>query len=352
MNQNVVGSIGLSTEAGAESFSDAVARHGNLPAFVHVEHEKLAAGRLNLMHASRVEGGKDARAVLNALTNSGYYIYKAQDGESRLVHHTRVRTLWRAVVENEFQMTESGVVYTYTPPVHDPVKRLVVVFSAMAANPFDTSINRYFQQPYASLKKFLPPDTGVLRVADVGGVKGAFYLDTTYLPENSTVIADFIEDFVERLHVPKERVVLYGPSKGGTGSLYCSLTRGWNVVSVDPVIADELYVERFNDAHFTTGGIFPRTKEESFADAVDIAASRTDDAQWQRVIITSAFSPQKPYIENGLSGILQRFTVLDSRNPKIDDHPAVPPSTLWTQLMTINNLLSGFTYPTGESVLP
>lgn len=343
------GSMSINAIDGPEGFAHEAEKRGALPAFLHVEHGEIAGENLNLMHAARLDSR--ARGVLDAASKLGYYIYMGRRGETRLIQHERVRGLWQNVTEGQYQMTDEGIVYRFEPS-EGPLQRLVVVFSSMSADPFETSINRHFVQSYPSLKKFLPPDTGVLRIGDLGGVKGAFYINTTYLPDNVQTVTDFIENFVQTHEVARERVVLYGPSKGGTGSLFHALHSGWHSVSVDPVTADEIYVKVYNDSHFTTGGIFPQTKEEAFDAVVESARVRADDEQWQRAIITSNHSPQKPYTDAHIAPIATRVSVLDSRNPKITGHPTVAANTMWAQVMVLNNVLMGYEYRGGASLIP
>lgn len=347
--QQYTGKVEVTAADGGDGVAHAIEERGFLPGFVHVDHRELASDKQNLMHASR--SSPAARGTLDRLTQLGYYLYLAADGESRLVHHERVPMLWQRVVDGTYQLTESGVVHTFVPSADGPTTSLAVVLSPMAADVFETSINRYFQQSYLSLGKFLPPGTGVLRIGDLGGVKGAFYLNTTHRPDNAERISDFLQEFVEQQGIPRERVVLYGASKGGTGGLYHSLKTGWHVVSVDPIIADEFYESKYNDLHFTSGGIFPVTKEEAFADAI-AHSSTVGFGPWQRVIVTSSRSPQKSYIDSGLAPILESLTIFDSSNPKIVSHPTVARNTLWAHLMILNNVLTGFEYPTGLRPIP
>ena len=223
--------------------------------------------------------------------------------------------------------------------------------SPMAANPFETSLNRYFQPSYGSLIKYLPPNTGVLRVGDVGSVKGAFYLDTTYKPNNATVVGDFLSSFSSELGIAKRDIVLYGASKGGTGALYHSLVGNWNSVSVDPIVGDRYYEENHNDLHFTGGGLFPKTKEEAFLAAVK-QANASAQGDCQRLIVTSDGSPQRAIIDDCVRPLGSTLTVLNSTNPAIVSHPTVARNTLWAHLMLINNVLMGFRYPAGERVIP
>lgn len=341
------GRLALNSCLGNDETVGALAEQDRKPGFVHVEFQERTSP--SILEASRVD--PRVRGTLNGLTNAGYLLYLANTSESRFVHTSRLPELWQAVRDGQFQMNEDGIVYSYVPPEDGVAHRLVVVFSPMGPRAFDVSLNRYFAAPYRSLGKFVPPGTGILRVGDVGGVKGAFYLDTTARPRNVDSISGFLHSFIEALGVPKGSTVLYGTSKGGTGGLYHSLRDGWNTVSVDPILGDAHYEVLQNDLHFTSGGIFPQSKERLFGEAVQKYANNQPE-NCAQVVITSDFSPQKSVISNTLEPLIQGLTLYNSRNPKITDHPSVARSTLWAHAMLINGLLLGVDYPRGEHPLP
>ncbi|WP_157236675.1 XcbB/CpsF family capsular polysaccharide biosynthesis protein [Promicromonospora sukumoe] len=330
---------------GAAGVAAQIEQNGTLPKFIHIDTLDAAPKDKNLMVAAR----KDPRArdTLNYLVNNGFYIYKAGGTETRLVQHGEVRRLWQAVKDGKFKITDDNIVYTYTPATGGTTTQIVVVFSPMSSNPLETSINRHFTQTYPSLQKQLIPGTGVLRIADLGGVKGAFYLNTTYLPDNADRITRFIAEFVNEQGIGSPRVVLYGPSKGATGAVYHGLRGGWNFVAADPVLGDALYVEKYADIHFTTGGIFPETKESVFGRAVYEAAGRSYPDWMTPIVVCSHRSPQFDVISKTLDPLSRWITLLNSDNPLIKDHPDVPRQTLQHQVTSINLLLSGFGLPAG-----
>jgi len=342
--------IHTSIDGGAAQLAHQIEQNGALPKFVHVDTLGVVKSGHNLMVASRQDSR--ARDLLNYLARNGYYIYTVKDDKTRLVHHDQVRNLWKAVQEKQYQITDDNIVYTYAPPPEGDATQLVVVLASMSPNPFESSINRHFVQNYASIQKQLVPGTGVLRVADLGGVKGAFYLDTTYLPNNSKQISEFIRQFAEGKGIPDSRIVLYGASKGGTGATYHGIANGWNFVAVDPIVDDRLYVEKHNDLHFTTGGIFPRTKEETFHGLLSSVDGARYPEHYSPIVICSERSPQYQTITSTLRGIPTPLTVLNSRNRSIKDHPDVGRQTLQLQATALNSLLTGLNLPSGHFDVP
>ncbi|TGD30929.1 hypothetical protein EB835_10740 [Brevibacterium sp. S22] len=290
-----------------------------------------------------------AKLLLQRLTNLGYSLYYHADGESRFIRHDRLRHHWPAVKSGAVSVSDSGIFYTLEEPSSRQVDRLVVVFSPVSSR---ARLVRYFRPSFATLRKFLAPNTAVLRVADIGGVKGAFYLDTTALPENGLNVHRLISDVAARFAVPRDSVVIYGASKGGTGAVYHGLAGGWRYVAVDPILSDVWYEDYKNDYHFTAGGTFPRPKQEVFSELFTEITRDRGVSEPGSVLITSSRSPQFAYTSELIEPLLKRMTIFDSQNSGIVKHPDVAPKTIYAQVMAINSLLLGVEIPAGIRSIP
>jgi hypothetical protein len=290
-----------------------------------------------------------AKKLLIALTNLGYSLYYNTTDESRFVRHDRIVHHWPAVKDGTFSASGDGIVHQFEMPPSGIVERLVVIMSPINSKP---RLIRYFRPSFAKLMKYVPRNTAILRIADVGGVKGAFYLDTSYLPDNSSRIQRLIQAIIDEHRIEAENVVLFGASKGGTGAFYHGLSGGWKFVAVDPILSDSWHVDHENDYHFTTGGIFPRSKQEVFAELIGRTSANPHSALYSSVIVTSSRSPQYTYTADLIQPIKDRLTVLNSYNPEIVKHPNVAPKTIYSQVLAINNLLVGFSMPKGEQPIP
>ncbi|CAI3800230.1 XcbB/CpsF family capsular polysaccharide biosynthesis protein [Pseudarthrobacter sp. MM222] len=312
--------------------------------FVHVSLAENQAEDTNLIRLARKI--PVAKSTLVGLTKHGFHSYLTKENATRLVKYDVVRDLWSKVKDGEYSITDDGVVYTYTPPASgvNP-KRLFVVFSAIHEDMYTTSLMRHFMQNFPSVQKYLPSDTAVLRIADLGGVAGAFYLNTSYLQDNVSAIQRLLASVAKKHQIGHDSVVLYGVSKGGTGALYHAIKGGYRCVAVDPVVSDAYYEERHRDSHFTTGGIFPASKQQAFRElthAVVEGCTAIPGAYSRWSVICSDFSPQFVYISDILIGpLLDRISFFNSRNNQIKDHPDVGPRTVNTATMLMNMHLYG-----------
>ena len=129
-------------------------------------------------------------------------------------------------------------------------KRLLVVFSSMPNNEETNNpsmIVRSGFPTFSNIKRSLPKDTYIVRVVDFNLASGSFYTNTANYPTFESEVQKLIRVFADSHDVPDENIVLFGPSKGGTGALIHSLIGGYKAVAVDPIIDDSIYQY---DQHF------------------------------------------------------------------------------------------------------
>ncbi|WP_146068454.1 MULTISPECIES: XcbB/CpsF family capsular polysaccharide biosynthesis protein [unclassified Arthrobacter] len=308
--------------------------------FIHVDHGADNIGvQTNLVKLARTSD--EVRELIATLTNNGFYSYVSQANATRFVSEKSLDKLWLKLVSKEFVRHSNGVVYSFTPAARsDSARRLLVVFSSISGNINTPSLMRYFEQNYKSVQKFLPPDTAILRIADLGGVVGAFYMNTTHLPRNADNIQQVIQDVSREHGIAHDSVVLYGASKGGTGALFHAIKGHYRCVAVDPIVDDEHYIIRYNDAHFTGNNIFPEPKKDVF-NRIMLEMSllpeppKSAPVRWS--VICSGNSPQYKYISRTLiENANSRISFYDSRNPSIKDHPQVGQNTVNTATALMN----------------
>lgn len=314
--------------------------------FIHISHKEHPVASENLLHIARKNDS--LRHVIARLSTNGFHLYALRDGVSSYVRHGRIRTLWNKVVTRTYEIDENGIVYTFTPaPLKSREPKLLVVFSSIAASMYNASLNRYFEQNFKSINKYVPEDTAVLRIADIGGVLGAFYLDTNHLSDNERNIQALIGRVVDQHGMDRFRTTFYGVSKGGTGALYHAILGGYNAVVVDPIVSDAHYVEKYNDLHFTRW-VHPQEKQSRFNEL----ALRRDLNPSRVAVVYSRRSPQYPYINDivggGFGGAVSFF---DSDNPRIRKHPDVGPATINSTVMLINMTLYGLDLPQGRRTI-
>lgn len=330
-----------------DAIDSLVAENNGLPRYFRVDTSSAGEPDADMMKLSLKSS--EAKKLLVSLTNLGYSLYYNTADESRFVRHDRIVHHWPAVRDGNFAVSDEGIVHQLEMPASGLLERLVVIMCPISSKP---RFIRYFRLSFSKLMKFIPRNTAILRVADVGGVKGAFYLDTSHLPDNSNRIQRLIQTTINKYGIKAENVVLYGASKGGTGALYHGLTGGWKFVAVDPILSDAWYVDFENDYHFTTGGIFPRTKQEVFTELIGRVAAVPETSLDRSVLVTSSRSPQYSYTAEIIRPVKGRLSVLNSDNPEIKRHPDVAPKTIYSQVLAVNNLLLGFSMPSGEYAIP
>lgn len=308
--------------------------------FIHVDHGTENVGvETNLVKLARTNS--EVRELIATLANNGFYTYMSKDNATRFVSEKSLDRLWMNLVSKDFTRHPNGVVYSFTKAAGTAVpKRLLVVFSSISGSINTPSLMRYFEQNFKSIQKYIPSDTAILRIADLGGVVGAFYLNTTHLPNNVDNIQQVIHDVRKEHGIAHESVVLYGASKGGTGALFHAITGHYRCVAVDPIVDDEHYIVRYNDAHFTGNEIFPEAKkvvfERMMASLVALPEPpKSTPVRWS--VICSGNSPQYKYISRTLiDNANGRISFYDSRNPMIKDHPHVGQNTINTATALMN----------------
>lgn len=318
--------------------------------FVHVNHKELGGG--NLIKCARKS--TLARENLIALANHGYYSYMSNGDQTRFVHDCSIPNLWKPVRDGKYHVSSEGLIFGVSEPRVKSVKpKLVVLFASMFRRIYTPYLVRHMAPNFMSLQKYISQDSYVVRLADVGGILGAFYLDTRYNRDNATRIQLFLANLISTLGVNKDDVVLYGGSKGGTGALFHGLSGGYRFVSVDPIVSDRHYEDKLDDMHFTSQDhdrtIFERSKDDTF---VDLMRSYTLKRQNPRsadsqagaagMIVTSERSPQYNYITNLIGEPAKaNLALFESSNPKINSHPEVSRNTIHTVTMGINAMLAG-----------
>ncbi|WP_323716141.1 XcbB/CpsF family capsular polysaccharide biosynthesis protein [Paracoccus aminovorans] len=309
--------------------------------FIHVDH--AAASRTqtdSIITLARQDPALKEKLVMMA--NAGFHLYTLREGVSSMVRHRRIPTLWRLAIAGEVAVDSNTIFSKLEAAPGGGEPRLLVVFSSIAGVMYTPSLMRHFEQNFASIGKYVPKNTHIMRIADFGGVVGSFYLNSRALPDNEDHISSRIEDAAAGLGVARDNIVLYGGSKGGTAAAFYAMRHGWRGVAADPILSDEHYLRKYRDLHFTEG-TFAATKQERFAELVGQVHPEA-----RLSVICSTRSPQFPYIDETLIGRFRdRFLFLNSENPEIRAHPDVGRLTIPHALAQINQHLAGLAVPGG-----
>ncbi|HIP26772.1 MAG TPA: hypothetical protein EYG80_03855 [Flavobacteriaceae bacterium] len=281
--------------------------------------------------------------LLSYLASSGFYLVASSNGISKFEKFINAESFKHNIKVKDLQIYKD-IYYTLDEPLLDfEKKRLIVLFSSVADFAFNADIaRRNFFVNFSTIRKYIPQNTYVLRIGDIGGVLGNFYMNTTYSNTIEENIQDLIKFILVSNNITKKNVVLYGASKGGTATLYHSILGGYKSIAVDPIVSDEYHEEHSFDSHFTQprelSKIYPQTKQEKFT--FFIKNRKIPDN------ITILYSQNSPIYE-AINSIIKendkekKINYLNVCHPQIKTHPDVAAKTINVLMLVMNNLFYG-----------
>nr|WP_101054359.1 XcbB/CpsF family capsular polysaccharide biosynthesis protein [Neisseria meningitidis] len=290
-----------------------------------LKHNFIAVARKNIV----------AKKFIADLANQGFFLIHHTNGISiykRLINHL-------AFIKNFTQeniLVREETFYTLEEPTFiSESPKLLVVFSSIADFPFNASISRrMFFTNYSSVSKYIPKDTYILRIADMGGVLGSFYLNSNFDPKFESKVQNLIHYIQVEKNISPKNTVLYGTSKGATGALYHGIQLGLKTLAVDPIVSDDFYLKELNDLHFVQD-VFPSSKNKKFFELMtDYSSENLEHIH----IVTSRNSEQYQYIVK----ILQQQSSIKQfvfNNPHIKGHTDIGDKTLNFASSMLNILL-------------
>lgn len=290
----------------------------------------------NLLGLAR--SASHVRRLVSYLANNGFFLVDHANGVSRFEHLSDHSTFANFFNDDSVQLRD-GMFYKVEKPSLDVgPPRLLVVFSSIADHPLNASLSRrMFFKNFPTIAKYIPKNTYILRIADMGSILGSFYLNSIFDPHFAAKTQTLIQAIAQGLGVEHSDIVLYGASKGATGAFYHGVSGGYAAVAVDPIVSDQYYLHEMNDLHFVEGN-FPFDKETVFSTLLKEVEPRSPVH-----IVTSPSSEQYQYIERLLANhhcpqslMLYRFS-----NPNISTHTDVGPQTVNFVTAMINNLFYG-----------
>lgn len=290
-------------------------------------HNFLAVGRQN----------NAAKKLIAALSSHAFYLVKHTNGVSVFKNFKDSNVFINSFEDKNIKCWDDTF-YTLDEPFSKggSKKRLLVIFSSIADFPFNASISRrVFFKNFSTIAKYIPKNTYILRIADLGGVLGGFYLNSNADSNFENKVQNLIRKVQEDEGIADAQVVFYGGSKGATGALYHGLKMGIKTLAVDPIVSDEFYIKTYNDLHFVEGA-FPCYKQEKFS---NLMLENSNKKLNFIKVITSPNSEQYSYIQNI---ILSSNTTINNyifSNPYIKSHPDVGKQTLNFATAMLNNLL-------------
>lgn len=323
-----------------------------LPEIIACKHAKMDRSWTSLIHLAKMD--EAARELLIEFATRGYAVFRAPKEGSLLVHERAIAKVWPELGDGRYSIDEQGIPYTLSGPRRGGSPHaLLVVFSSVNSVPFTQSLNRHFTQNWPGLEKSIVDHAAVLRISDLGGIVGSFYLPTAFKEDNISAVQNLIVNTCKRLDLKPEDVVLYGASKGGTGALLQALHGGYSCVSVDPIVTNVRRETIEADSYFINSRIFPQTRDAVFRNAAHAFLERAEgspDCVFN--VITSPRSAEYLSIANLMGGDLERFTnLIVSDNPRINAHVDVAGKTAPIAMAMINLSLCKIPIGPGETRL-
>ncbi|WP_150538235.1 XcbB/CpsF family capsular polysaccharide biosynthesis protein [Actinobacillus vicugnae] len=286
----------------------------------------LAVGRSNVEAKKLIADLSNNRYFLTNHTNGISLFTKFIDGKSFLPHFN----------DKNVQVWNDTFYTLEEPQAKDNNNRLLIIFSSIADLAFNASVSRrMFFKNFPSISKYIPKNTYILRIADIGGVLGGFYsnsnADMMFEEKIQKLICKIKRDYL----IKDDNIVLYGTSKGATGALLHGIKLGLKTISVDPIVSDEYYIEKHNDLHFVTD-VFPMSKQEKF---IKILKEESHKNLSNIKLITSPNSEQFKYINKILLASNLGICSYIFTNPQIKGHTYIGEQTLNFVTSMLNNLL-------------
>lgn len=296
----------------------------------------LAVGRSN----------KVAKQLIIELANNGFFLVAHSKGISLFRKLSNYRSFSSSFSNNDIQVLNDTFFTLTIPKSLSEKNRLLVIFSPAADAQYNASISRrMFFSNTENIDKDIPQNTYILRIPDMGGVLGCFYLNNKFDSNFEEKIQKLIEKIQIENDIPQENTVLYGNSKGATGALYYGIKTGLKTIAIDPIVSDRHFIDKHNDSYFTQG-ITEEHKENVFNEL--LKASRGKNLNNIK-LITSKKSEQYTYIQEIVLSKNESINAFIFNHPMIKNHQDILGNTSNFTKCMLNFLLydtsvnSGFT---------
>lgn len=282
------------------------------------------------------------------LANNGYFLVEHKNGISIFEQFITAEKFKHNLTTSNVQIFNDLFYTLDNPKINTSTPRLLVVFSSVADYALNASIaRRNFFTNFGTIGKYIPSNTFILRVSDIGGIVGSFYMNNNFSNNIETDIQRLLKSILVQYNIAKDDVVLYGASKGGTASLYHGILGQYKTISVDPIVSNTYHEKKYNDPHFTIG-TFPQTKQEKFSEFIQTHPIKSD--------INIIYSKRSPIYTDVISiiknnDINQDIHYIHSNHPNIKDHPDVGKNTINVVTMIINNLYYNFSELSSKNLI-
>ncbi|UQW81257.1 accessory Sec system protein Asp2 [Staphylococcus edaphicus] len=195
----------------------------------------------------------DIYNLYKILLLNDYILYYHNDGTSKLYKRSYIKELWKRKDLHQY----NNNFYTLDAPKDKKLNsadeniKLLVIFTCMPPmDVYDNYLmtNRMFPKFFDGIERSIVKNVYIMRIMDLNCSHGSHYINTVNNPNFENDIIGSIKSVQSKLNIKNDDVVLYGASKGGTGSLYYASKLDYKCLAVDPIISLEEY--NLKDEHF------------------------------------------------------------------------------------------------------
>lgn len=220
---------------------------------------KDANARLNHNLYGLARSYAEAKDVSIQLSKLGYFMVSHENGVSTFYNYSD-KSLYDQILLPKLYTRFKSIYYSIEwPQAGIKPSRVLVIFSSVADLPYNADIERrLIFKNFKTIAKYIPYDTAIVRISDIGGIVGSFYLNNYFSMDLEDSIQTLLKDLGNLTGVGHEDIVLYGVSKGGTGALYHGLVGDYKFAAVDPIVSDDHHERKHNDSHFTIDAFPPQ----------------------------------------------------------------------------------------------
>ncbi|MEQ4550145.1 XcbB/CpsF family capsular polysaccharide biosynthesis protein [Weissella sp. GP1] len=327
IQQNLVNAFPKTIDSRLSSEKDSLYTDLNLkeyPSGSTVERILIYTGKQNIIEIAKENS--DIRRYYYDLLRRGFVMNYYKDGFSYLVKRENVK------IQGGFEWYNERLPYTLVPVLekrkNNSDHKLLVIFSGFSGRFGQSSaFKRGFSNYFPDIERYLVKNVAVLRLVDLNLTYGSSYLNTENYPEYEDDVQKLIKHVAEKQGVEKNNIVLYGPSKGGTGALYHGSLGDFKTVAVDPIVNFYEYNNDRDDVLMMKGA-FPE-------DLVPMINENSKHNSSRQVVIDNQFVEynydQHARLHNGID-------IVNLNDETVQSHPDVAKNSVPELFYHLNDM--------------
>ncbi|MDO5375193.1 MAG: accessory Sec system protein Asp2 [Staphylococcus rostri] len=288
---------------------------------------------LKIARAGRKSNSKTYQLYKKLLEND-YILYAHENGISKLYQRRYIDEIWKSQIVHKV----GDIYYSLEAPKHKEANlakednKLLIIFPSMPMIKHHESpifTERMFNPVHKHISNYINSNVYIMRIADLNLSYGSHFINTINYSTMEQDITNAIVEVKEKLNFQDKDIILYGPSKGGTGALYYGSKLDLKCLAVDPIIHLGHYNK--NDAHFLRG-----FRKIELSDNINKHLSQ--GSYHRKYIIASENVAFNFKYSSKIIG--DNVIKLNKKDAQTKSHADVSRNTKFEQLMLINQMLS------------